>query len=717
MATVTKDSVKTGDNRPRSGGGHSGGGQGNQRPQNQNQNRGPKGQFVRRDDSGSSSGGSQGQRPHNNNNNGPRHQQHNSGSRPPFNNGPRPSANKPPPPPPQKKVLELPESITVRELATIMNVSPINVIRELMNNGVMANINQQLDYDSAAIVAEAFNIEAKPKPIEVRSIMDELAATAVGAASAQVDADGKKGSSKPTTLRQRLLSKEGVNMTETRPPIVTVMGHVDHGKTSLLDAIRKTNVASGEAGGITQHIGAYQVEHLGRKVTFIDTPGHEAFTAMRARGAHITDVAILVVAADDGVMPQTREAIAHARAAQVPIVVALNKVDKPNASPDRVKGELAEAGLTADDWGGDTMVVPVSAKQRMGIEDLIEGVLLTAESLDSIRAKSEAPAVGTILESKLDKSKGPTATVVIQNGTLNLGDAFVAGQVFGKVRAMFDFRGHRVKRATPATPVSIIGLSDVPAAGDILEVFVDERAAKVVAAQRGTSSKTAHSATPQRAVTLDQYFAQAKAGKSKKLTIILKVNNQGSLPPTIESLNRLNTPNSEVRLDIIQQGIGNITESDVDLAMASGSVILGFEVGMDGIARRKAEDNKVDIRQYDVIYKLIEDVELAMKGMLPPKIVQKQIGSAEVKTTFKISKLGTIAGCLVRSGLVQRGAIAKVMRGDKLEHTGKIATLKRLTEDVREVKNGLECGLSVDGYESYKPGDVVEIYVEEEESR
>ncbi len=703
MATVTKDPVRTGDSqqsRP------SGGNNGNNRPPAQN--RGPKGQFTRRSDGGAQSSG---------NNNGPR-PPHSNGPRPPYNNGPRPPMGRAPVQPPQKKVLELPESITVRELATLMNVSPINVIRELMNNGVMANINQQLDYDSSAIVAAAFNIEAKPKQIIVSSIMDEIAATAVGVASAQVDLDGKKVSAKPSTLRQRLLSKEGINMTDMRPPIVTVMGHVDHGKTSLLDAIRKSNVASGEAGGITQHIGAYQVEHLGRKVTFIDTPGHEAFTAMRARGAHITDIAILVVAADDGVMPQTREAIAHARAAQVPIVVALNKIDRPNAAPDRVKAELAEAGLTPDDWGGDTMVVPVSAKQRSGIEDLIEGVLLTAESLDSIRAKSDAPAVGTILESKLDKAKGPTATVLIQNGSLNLGDAFVAGQVFGKVRAMFDFRGHRVKKATPSTPVSIIGLSDVPAAGDVLEVFLDERAAKVVAAQRSANSKSSSgSATPQRAVTLDQYFAQAKAGKSKKLTLILKANNQGSLPPIIESLNRLNQPNGEVRLDIIQQGIGNITESDVDLAMTSGGVILGFEVGMDGMARRKAEDNKVDIRHYEVIYKLIEDVELAMKGLLPPKIVQRVIGSAEVKTTFKISKLGVIAGCVVRNGVVQRGAMAKVMRGDKVEYTGKVATLKRLTEDVREVKLGLECGLSVDGFETYKGGDIIEVYVEEEQAR
>jgi translation initiation factor IF-2 len=609
----------------------------------------------------------------------------------------------------------LPETITVRELATQMNASPINVIRELMNNGVMANINQQLDYDSAAIVAEAFNIEAKPKPIVVKSIMDELASAAVSAGG-QLPEDGIATPQHPSTLKKHILSKEGENLNEMRPPIVTIMGHVDHGKTSLLDAIRKSNVAAGEAGGITQHIGAYQIEHQGKKVTFIDTPGHEAFTAMRARGAHVTDIAILVVAADDGVMPQTREAIAHARAAQVPIIVALNKMDRPNAAPDRVKSELSESGLTPDDWGGDTMVVPVSAKQRKGIDDLIEGILLTAESLNSIRAKSDALAVGTIIESKLDKSKGPTATVLIQNGTLNLGDAFVAGNVFGKVRAMFDFRGHRLKKATPSTPVSIIGMTEVPAAGEVLEVFHDERAAKTILAQR-VIAKTGTHGLAQRPLTLDQYFAQAKAGKSKKLTLILKTNNQGSLSPIVESLSKLNTLDSEIRLDVINQGIGNITESDVDLAIASGAVVLGFEVSMDGNARRKAEENKVDVRHYDVIYKIIEDVELAMKGMLPPKMVQRTVGTAEVKATFKISKLGIIAGCVVRSGMMQRGIFAKVMRGDKQEFVGKLSTLKRLTEDVREVKQGLECGLSIDGYEGYRPGDIIEVYVEEEEAR
>jgi translation initiation factor IF-2 len=379
----------------------------------------------------------------------------------------------PQPAPREKREIELPDSITVRELGLMINASPVNIIRELMNNGVMATINQQLDFDSAAIVVDAFGFTAKQKEIIVHSIVEEL-----GAASAAVDpATGKPTPARPSTLRLRRLQKEGDLRKDARPPVVTIMGHVDHGKTSLLDAIRSADVAGGEAGGITQHIGAYQVEHEGRRITFLDTPGHEAFTAMRARGAQTTDVAVIVVAADDGVMPQTKEAIAHARAAQVPIIVALNKVDRPNANPELVKKELMESGLTPDDWGGDTMVVPVSAKLKTGIADLLEAILLTSESLTTIKAIADRAAVGTVIESSLDKQQGARATVLIQNGTLNLGDAFVAGKVHGRIRAMFDFRGHRIKKALPSTPVSITGLSEVPAAGDIFEVVDDDRSA------------------------------------------------------------------------------------------------------------------------------------------------------------------------------------------------------------------------------------------------
>jgi translation initiation factor IF-2 len=455
-------------------------------------------------------------------------------------------------------------------------------------------------------------------------------------------------------------------------------------------------------------------------VTFIDTPGHEAFTQMRARGAQVTDVAVLVVAADDGVMPQTREAVAHAKAAQVPIVVAVNKIDKSNANLERVKQELSELGLVSDEWGGNTMFIPVSAKQKKGIDDLIEGILLTAESLETIKANPNRKAVGTVVESELSKSKGAMATVLIQNGTLHVGDAFVVGTVSGRVRAMFDFRGQQVKKALPSMPVSITGMSDVPTAGDILEVVEDDRAARALAAQnlalRGASGGA------KRATNLEQYFAMAKASKASKLYLIVKAGNQGSLPPIIDSLNKLNTTiNTEkddnVRLDIILQGTGAITESDVELAVASGAVILGYETSMDNAARKKAESNGIDVRNYEVIYKLIEDVELAMKGLLKPKVVEKVIGSAEVKQMFRIPKIGVIAGVAVKSGVAQRNSKARVVRAGQVLHTGIANSLKRLTEDVKEVRQGYECGVGIDGFNDYKTGDVIEFVVEEEQQR
>jgi translation initiation factor IF-2 len=643
----------------------------------------------------------------------PHHHGANRGGAPrPPQQGQRPSAS--PPKPKEPQIIELPESIALRDLAAKINISPINIIRELMQQGMMATINQQLDFDTAAIAASAFGWEAKPIPIIVESsIPDELIVT---------DKDGKPAP-RTTTLKQRLFAKEQADNATglaTRPPVVTIMGHVDHGKTSLLDALRKANVAEGEAGGITQHIGAYVADHQGKKVTFLDTPGHEAFTQMRARGAQVTDVAVLVVAADDGVMPQTREAVAHAKAAQVPIVVAVNKIDKKNANLERVKQELSELGLVSDEWGGSTLFIPVSAKLKKGIDDLIEGILLTAESLDTIKANPNRKAVGTVVESELSKSKGAMATVLIQNGTLHVGDAFVAGTVSGRVRAMFDFRGQQVKKALPSMPVSITGMSDVPTAGDILEVVEDDRAARALAAQnlalRGASGGA------KRATNLEQYFAMAKASKASKLYLIVKVGNQGSLPPIIDSLNKLNaTINTEkddnVRLDIILQGTGAITESDVELAVASGAVILGYETSMDNAARKKAESNGIDVRNYEVIYKLIEDVELAMKGLLKPKVVEKVIGSAEVKQMFKIPKIGVIAGVAVRSGVAQRNAKARVVRAGQVLHTGIASSLKRLTEDVKEVRQGYECGVGIDGFNDYKTGDVIEFVVEEEQQR
>ena len=644
----------------------------------------------------------------------------NSGSRP-SSGGPRsggPPGNRPPARPAEPvraRVIELPDSISLRDLATKINVSPINIIRELMQNGVMATINQQLDFDTAAIVVGGFGWEAKPIPIIVESqILDEVLVTP----------DGKPApGGRVSTLKQRLFARESADNADNlimRPPVVTIMGHVDHGKTSLLDAIRKTEVASGEAGGITQHIGAYMVDHQGKKVTFIDTPGHEAFTAMRARGAQVTDVAVLVVAADDGVMPQTKEAIAHAKAAQVPIVVALNKIDKPNANPELVKKELAELGLTPDDWGGDTLFVPVSARQRKGIDDLIEGILLVAESLETIKANPNRKAVGTVIESHLSKREGATATVLIQNGTLNVGDAFVAGPVSGRVRAMFDFRGQRIKKAGPSVPVSITGMSDVPAAGDTFEVLDDDRAARALAVQNKLNREREGGA--KRATSLEQYFAQAKASKAKKLFLVVKSDNQGSLPPLIEQLLKLNASiNTEkddnVRLDIIYQGTGGITESDVDLALTAGAVILGYEVQMDTAARRKAESSGVDVRLYDVIYKLLEDVELAMKGMLAPKVVEKVIGTGEVRQIFKIPKIGTIAGVRVTSGVAQRGVKGRVLRGGLVIASGNVGSLRRLTEDVKEVRQGFECGVGIDDFNDYKIGDVIEFVTTEEQSR
>ncbi|MFN3705119.1 MAG: translation initiation factor IF-2 [Thermoflexales bacterium] len=615
------------------------------------------------------------------------------------------------------KVVDLPESISVRDLATRINTSPIQVIRELMQNGVMATINQQLDFDTAAIVASAFGWEAKPlTPAQTEAAPHATAQPVEPTAEPRAEAEAKHAGLQ--TLRQRLLAQEqaaGAQLVP-RPPVVTIMGHVDHGKTSLLDAIRRSNVAEEEAGGITQHIGAYMVEHNGRKITFLDTPGHEAFTAMRARGAQVTDIAVLVVAADDGVMPQTREALAHARAAQVPIVVAVNKIDKPNANPELVKKELAELGLVPDEWGGDTLFIPVSAKQRQGIEDLLEAILLVAESSDTIRANPNRPAVGTIIESKLTKREGAVATVLVQNGTLNVGDPFVAGIVSGRVRAMFDFRGQRVKRATPSMPVSITGMGDVPEAGDIFEVVEDERVARAIAAQN--LEKRQRAEQKRRTVSLDQFFAMAKSSQAKRLLLIVKAATQGSLPPLVEQLHKLNETISDdtVRLEIIMQGTGDITESDIDLATASGAIVLGFEVGIDIAARRRLEGSGVEVRLYDVIYKLLEDVELAMKGLLKPRVVEKVIGTAEVLQTFKIAKVGMVAGLRVTSGMASRNAKVRVLRNGKAVFSGEVASLKRQTEDVKEVRQGLECGMAIAGFQDFAIGDTVEFFVEEEQA-
>jgi len=587
-----------------------------------------------------------------------------------------------------KKVVEVPSVLTVRDLANLVKVSPINVIKELMNNGIMANINQQLDYDTAAIVLTELGFE----PREERPIETAAAPPAT-----------------PATLWQRLYAEEDPQKLKPRSPVVTVMGHVDHGKTSLLDAIRHTDVASGEAGGITQRIGAYQVEHNGRKITFLDTPGHEAFTAMRARGAQATDIAILVVAADDGVMPQTKEAIAHAKAASVPLIVALNKIDKPNSNPERVKKELHDNGVVIDEYGGNILLVPVSAKKKTGIDDLLEAILLVADSIE-IKANPDRPAIGTVIESKLDKGRGPMATVLVQNGSLSVGDAVAVGSIFGRVRAMVDDNGRSIKKAMPSTPAAIFGLSDVPNAGDRFEVVKDERMARARAAEYAASSGAA--TTPsERKVSLEDFFRKAQAEGMKELLLVIKADGQGSIEPLVNSLQKLDL--DEVKVKVLHTGTGSVSESDVSLAVASGAIVIAFNVDADEAARRMAESEGIDVRKYNVIYKLIDDVDKALKGMLEPVYRDKVLGRAEVRQVFKIKNVGVIAGCIVREGVIQRDAKARLVRGGEAIFDGGVSSLRRFTEDVKEVRQGFECGIGLANFKDYKEGDSIEFYVKE----
>ncbi|MFN3762568.1 MAG: translation initiation factor IF-2 [Anaerolineae bacterium] len=586
------------------------------------------------------------------------------------------------------RVIEIPARLTVRELAQLMNVSPIDVIKRLMYDGIIATINQTIDYETAAIVASEMGFEPRGETV---AVAEEEAALAG-----------------PTPLWERLYAQEDPANLRPRPPVVTVLGHVDHGKTSLLDAIRQTNVAAGEVGGITQHIGAYQVEHNGRLITFLDTPGHEAFTAMRARGAQTTDIAILVVAADDGVMPQTIEAINHARAARVPIIVALNKIDKPTAQPERVKRQLSDLGLTPDEWGGDTFVIPVSAKKRIGLEDLLATILLVADE-QNIRANPNRPAVGTVLEAQLDRSMGPTATVLVQNGTLRVGDAVVAGTVYGRVRRMLDSHGKPIREAPPSTPALILGLSDVPTAGDIFEVVENEKVARAIAAQR-QQEREAQAARPTR-LTLDDLSRSIRQGQVKELNLIIKADVQGSIEPIVSSLSKLGR--EDLKVNIIHAAAGNVTESDINLAIASRAIVIGFQVTVDPAARRLAENEGVDVRIYDIIYELIDEVELALKGLLEPTYVEKTIGKAEVRATFEIPKVGRVAGCYVLEGEVRRNARARLFRQGEQKFDGPLASLKRFAKDVREVKAGYECGIGLEGFHDIQVGDILEFYVKE----
>ena len=590
-----------------------------------------------------------------------------------------------------RKVVEIPTAITVRQLADLVKASPIEIIKQLMSNGVMANINQQLDYDTAAIVIQELGYEPKPEALpETEEEKEEAAST--------------------SPAWRQVIEAEAAEDLVTRSPVVTILGHVDHGKTSLLDAIRKANVAAGEAGGITQRVAAYQVQHNGRRITFLDTPGHEAFTAMRMRGAQATDIAILVVAADDGVMPQTREAYAHAKAARVPIIVALNKIDKPNANPDRVKQQLAEIGLAPDEWGGKTMVVPVSARLKTGIDDLLEAILLVADDT-TIKANPKSVAAGTVIEAELEKARGVIATLLVQNGTLHAGDILVAGASSGKIRAMFDDHGKSIKQAAPSTPVAVLGLSDVPMPGDLFQVVATDREARVIVGQRKMDQKAAE-AKPTKTMSLDQVFAKFQAGEAKELSLIVKADVQGSLEPIVSQLEKLSTPDGP-RVNVLYAETGNLTENDVMLASASNAIIIAFSVAVDAAAQRVAETNGVSIRQYDVIYRVTEDIEKALKGLLEPEYKQVVLGRAEVRAVFKIGKLGNIAGSIVREGEIKRNSKVHVMRQNKQEFEGEISSLKHEKEDVREVQKGFECGIGIKDFDDFKVGDVLEAYTTE----
>ncbi len=587
------------------------------------------------------------------------------------------------------KVIEIPASLTVRNLAERIEASPIDVIKQLMANGVMANINQQIDYDTAAIVVEEFGFEARPTQAPEPEAAEEQGAA---------------------PQWRQLISDEDPNALVDRAPVVTILGHVDHGKTTLLDAIRETDVAEGEAGGITQHIAAYQVRHHNRLITFLDTPGHAAFTAMRARGAQGADIAVLVVAADDGVMPQTREALAHARAARVKVVVALNKVDKANANPDAVKQQLADIGLVPDDWGGDTMIVPVSAKKQTGIEDLLEAIVLVADSIQ-IKANPNGKLFGTVIEAELDKSKGVVATLLVQNGTLRTGDVLIAGTATGHVRAMFDFQGNQIQEATPSTPVSVLGLSDVPAAGEVFVRTESEREAKAMAAERRLRAQEAES-RPRAVKTLDQIFDAFQKGETQELRLVVKADVQGSLEPIVSSLAELSA--GEIKVNVLHAATGNISENDVMLAVASDAIVIGFNVATDQGARRMADAEGVDIRDYDIIYRLTEDVEKALKGMLEPEVRKVAIGRAEVRAIFRIPKIGNIAGCLVTQGEIRRNARVRVLRGGEEIFDGAVASLKHEKEDVKEIRQGFECGVGIKGFTEFEKGDILEAYTQEQ---
>lgn len=576
-----------------------------------------------------------------------------------------------------KKKIEIEDTITVKELAEKIGVNPTQLITKLISLGIMASINESIDYETAVIVSEDYNVEIVKS--EEKKDDDEL----------NFDFEDDPKDLKP------------------RAPIVTVMGHVDHGKTSLLDSIRKTSVTKQEAGGITQHIGASIVEVEDKKIVFLDTPGHEAFTSMRARGAQVTDIAILVVAADDGVMPQTIEAINHAKAANVPIIVAINKIDKPDANPDRVKQELVEHGLVPEEWGGDTITVPVSALKGEGIDELLEMILLVAE-MQELKANPDRDAVGTVIEAQLDKGRGPVATVIIEKGTLHVGDMIVCESTSGRVRAMFDDKGRKVKSAGPSMPVAILGLSEVPQSGDKMYVVENEKIARSYAERKKEKLREEQLKSTQK-VSLDDLFDRIQQGEIKDLNIIIKADTRGTIDAIVQSLKKLE--NDEVRVNIIHGGVGGITESDVMLASASNAIIIGFNVRPTLNAMDMSKVEKVDIRTYRIIYEAIDDIKAAIKGMLEPKLIEETIGRAEVRATFKVPNVGTVAGIYVQQGKITRNSTIRLLRNDVVVFEGGVSSLKRFKDDVREIATGYEGGIGLENFNDVKEGDILEAYI------
>ena len=599
-----------------------------------------------------------------------------------------------------RKVVEVPPTIAVRALAEKMGISPLDLMKALIANGIMASITQSIDYETAAIVAEDLGVtlllegQAPPPP---------PAEAPAAEASAPVVDEGPR-------VPWYLVDEDDEDLA-TRAPVVTVMGHVDHGKTSLLDALRDTRVAAGESGGITQHIGAYQLQRGEDRVTFIDTPGHEAFTAMRARGAQATDIAIIVVAADDGVMPQTREAVDHARAAGVPMIVAVNKIDLPAAKPERVMEQMSDLGVVPEQWGGETFFVPVSASSGEGLSELVEAILLVAEEHPP-RGNPTRSARGTVLESQVDQRRGVLATLLVQSGVLRRGDVVVVASAYGKIKAMFDERGQAVKEAGPSTPVAALGLSTVPAAGSRFEVVATEKAAQAIVSSRQDEARALEHTEATRPMTLEEFFARTTGTEAKVLNLVVKVDVQGSLEPVLASIERLGE--GEIGVRVLLSGTGDVTESDVNLAAASEAVILAYRVGLDSGARRAAaQHGGVEVREYSIIYKLVEDLQDALKGMLEPVYEDVVVGEVEVRVVFPMGKQHKAAGCMVKSGVARRNATARVMRDGEEVAKAVISSLRRFSEDVREVREGFECGIGLQGFDAFQEGDILEVLVRE----